>query len=135
MPASPAKIRRFQVAFLKFIDEKKIQDVHIYHHVMNYWSNDRSEVSLQEIKEAITSLCNEKLILSKNNAHLSIGASGVPEEDQKNNAVCTILEAGRKYVKMAELKKTIMNALILLLIAAALYSMWHYRKVLSYFFR
>src|ERR1022692_2560807 len=134
MPANSAKTRKYQIDFLEFLDEKTIEEVHIYYHIMNYWSNDHSMISLQELKEAVTDLCNEKLILSKNNAHLLIGALGVPEEDQKNNAVCTILDAGRRYLRMAKLRRNIQYAFIMLLMIAAFYSMWHY-NIFSYFFR
>lgn len=134
MSARSAKVKKFQVSFLKFLDEKKIPDVHIYHHLMNYWSNDRSDISLQELKEAITDLCNEKCIVSKNNAHLSIGVAGVSEEDQKNNAVCTILDAGRKFVKKEEIKRTLKNWFILGLLLAVGYAVWRFR-VVAFFFR
>ncbi|HXB44466.1 MAG TPA: hypothetical protein VNV85_10435 [Puia sp.] len=134
MSANSAKISKFQINFLKFLNEKTIEEVHIYYHIMNYWSNDQSEISLQELKEAVTDLCNEKLILSKNNAHLSIGVLGIPEDDQKNNAVCTILDAGRIYLKRAELKRNVKFTFIVLLVIAAFYSTWHYR-IFSYFFR
>jgi len=134
MAAKSAKIKRFQVSFLKFLDEKKIPDVHIYHHVMNYWSNDQSEISLQELKEAITGLCNENCILSKGNGHLSIGVAGVSEEDQKNNAVCTILDAGRSFVKKEELKRTVKTWFIVGLLLAAAFAVWRL-KVVAYIFR
>jgi len=134
MSAKSAKIKKFQVSFLKFLDEKKIHDVHIYHHLMNYWSNDQSEISLQELKEAITDLCHENCIVSKNNAHLSIGITGVSEEDQKNNAVCTILDAGRKFVKKEKLKRTVKSWLLVGLLLAIVCTVWRL-KVVAYFFR
>lgn len=134
MSASSAKIRNFKIDFLRFLNEKTIEEVHIYYHIMNYWSNDQSEISLQELKEAVSDLCNEKLITSKNDAHLLIGALGVPEEDQKNNAICSILDAGKRYLRKAELNKRITFALVMVLMIAAFYSIWHY-KVFSYFFR
>jgi hypothetical protein len=134
MSAKSAKIKKFQVSFLKFLDEKKIPDVHIYHHLMNYWSNDQSEISLQELKEAITDLCNENCIVSKNNSHLSIGVAGISEEDQKNNAVCSILDAGRKFVKKEELKRTLKIWFVVGLLLAAAYAVWRL-KVVAYFFR
>jgi hypothetical protein len=134
MAENSAKIKKFQINFLKFLNEKTIDEVHIYYHVINYWSNDQSIISLQELKEAITDLCNDKRIISKNNAHLSIGTPGVPEEDQKNNAICTILDAGRAYLRIAERKKKARNVAVILIILAALYSIWHF-KVFAYFFR
>ena len=135
MASKSKKARNFQIDFLKFLNEKKIAEVHIYHHIMNYWSNDLSMISLQEIKDAITELCDKKLIISKDNAHTSIGAQGVPEEYQKDNAICIIQDTGLKYLKLAELKKTIINIIIVLIIVTALYFVWHYRNMIAYFFR
>lgn len=133
MASRSKKIRNFQVEFLNFLNEKNVQEVHIYHHIMNYWSND-SSMPLHDLRDAITDLCNEKLIISKNNAHCSIGVQGISEEDQKNNSICAIQDAGRKFLRHTEIRKKIKNALVILLIAAALYSMWYYR-IFSYFFR
>jgi hypothetical protein len=133
MASSSKKVRNFQIDFLRFLSEKKIPEVHIYYHVINYWSNDQSVISLVELKDAITDLCNQKLIISKGNAHTLIGAQGVPEEDQKNDAICIIEEAGRKYLKKFELGRNIKKSVVVLLIAAVLFSIWHYRTF-SYFF-
>ena len=134
MASTAKKIRNFQFDFLKFLHEKNVPEIHIYHHIMNYWSNDRSVSSLQDLKDAITDLCDRKLIISKNNAHVTIGMQGVSEEEQKNNAICIIQPAGQKYLKRVQLATTIKRTVVVLVIVATLYSMWHF-KIISYFFR
>jgi hypothetical protein len=135
MASTSKRVKDFQVNLLRFLEEKKIPEVHIYHHVMNSWSNDSSMVSLQAIKDAITELCDKKFIVSKNNAHNSIGVQGISEEDQKNNAVCSIQEAGISYLKKVEAARKMKNAVAIFLIVVALFAVWYYRSMISYFFR
>jgi hypothetical protein len=134
MASTSKKVRDFQIDFLEFLNDKNVPETHIYHHIMNYWSNDQSVISLQELKDAITDLCDRKYIVSKNNAHNSIGLHSVSEEDQKNNAICIIQEPGQRYIKRVRFAKAAKKIFIALLIIAVLYSMWYY-KIVSYFFR
>ena len=127
--------KNFQIKFLKFLSEKKVADVHIYHHVMNYWSNDSSMISLQSLKESITDLCEKKLIVSKNNGHLLLGVQGVSEEEQKNNAICSIEKSGIAYIKKNENIKKAKTFFVLLAIIGLIFSMWHYRKMIIHFFK
>ena len=135
MSASAQNRKDFQIDFLKFLKEKNVSEVHIYHHIMNYWSNDSSMNSLQSIKEAITDLCEKNFITSKNNGHLLIGVQGISEEEQKNNAVCTIQKAGIAYIKQTDNIRNAKNAFVVLLIVGILFSLWHYRKMIVYFFK
>jgi hypothetical protein len=135
MATSAKQIKEFQVDFLRFLSEKKVAEVHIYHHVMNYWSNDSSTISLQTLKDAITDLADRKLIISKNNSHNSIGIQGISEDDQKNNAVCIIQEAGLQYLKKADLARKAKNIILIILIFTALFLLWYNRKMIEYFFK
>jgi hypothetical protein len=135
--ASKAKqIKDFQIDFLKFLNDKDISEVHIYHYLMNYWSNDSSSVaSLQLLKDSITDLCDRKLVVSKNNAHISLGLAGIPEEEQKNNAICMIREEGKAYLKKAEAARKLKSVFVLSVIIAVVFLLWHNRKMIRYFFR
>jgi|SRR5579871_648711 len=134
--ASVAKqVKDFQVDFLKFLIEKNVAEVHIYHHVMNYWSNDTSIGSLQVLKDAITDLCDKKFIISKNNAHNSIGVQGISEEDQKNNAICIIQDEGLAYLKRTESARKAKNITITIFVLVVLFFIWHYRHMIAYFFK
>ncbi len=135
MASKAKRVKHFQDGFLKFLSEKQVAEVHIYHHVMNYWSNDVSISSLQTLKDAITNLCDKKYVISKNNAHMLIGAQGVPEEDQKNNAICIIQGAGLRYLRGRNIIKTLINAFVLIVILALLIFLWVNRKMIIYFFR
>jgi hypothetical protein len=135
MASKTKKVRDFQIDLLKFLVEKNVPEVHIYHHVMNCWSNDYQMLPLQMLKEAVTELCDKKFIVSKNNAHNSIGVQGMPEEDQKNNAICSIQQPGLVYLKKVESAKKMKNAVAIFLIIAALFAIWYYRSMIRYFFR
>ncbi len=130
MSSKDRDIKKFQVNFLQFLSEKKVADVHIYHHVMNYWSNDSSMISLQSLKEAITDLCDKKFIVSKNNGHLLLGSQGISEENQKNNAICSIEKTGIAYLKKNESIKKTKTFIALLVIVGIIFSLWHFRKII-----
>ena len=137
MLSKSKRIKDFQVKLLAFLYETNAEEVHIYHHVMNAWSNDMSMLSLPDMKEAITDLCNRKMIVSKNNAHLSIGLPGSSEEDQKNNAICILQDAGRSYYKKARLMGILRGllklAILILVILVAIYTLYYFRKVIFKF--
>jgi len=118
MSSNSKSIKNFQLHFLKFLVTKVARDVHIYNELMSFWGNNSTRLSLQELKEAISDLCNKKLIVSKRNAHRLIGEQGVTEEEQKNKAVCIILQRGRKYLKRAETRKKAKTLLILITLCA-----------------
>ena len=133
MPLKPKNFRDFQTKLLGFLYETNTPEVHIYHHVMNAWSNEITMLSLPEMKAAITELCDKKMISSKNNAHMNIGLQGVAEDVQMNEAICTLLPEGKKYYKRIRLLKIftkIFKFLVLMAIALiALYTLYYFRKV------
>jgi hypothetical protein len=135
MASKSKKIKDFQVDLLSFLKTKHATEVYIYYHVMNYWSNDPSMISLPDLKCGITDLCERNMITSKNNAHLSIGMPGVSEEDQKNNTLCTIQQEGVKYIERVELMRTIQNILIVTFVVLSLILLWYYKHMIIYFFR
>ncbi|MBS1948592.1 MAG: hypothetical protein JST47_12575 [Bacteroidetes bacterium] len=135
--ASKAKqAKNFQIDFLRFLSTKNFDEVHIYHYVMNYWSNDSSSIgSLQLLKDAITDLCDKKYIVSKDNAHLQLGMAGISEDDQKNNALCTILDAGRSYLKKKHTGRTLRAIVIMVAVIGIACLLWHFRPGTKYLFK
>jgi len=113
MSSNSKAIKNFQIYFLKFLVTKVARDMHIYNELMNFWGNNSTSLSLQELKEAISDLCNKELIVSKRNAHGLIGEQGVPEEEQKSKAICIILRRGRRYLRRVETRKKVRAILIL----------------------
>ena len=126
MASKSYKARKFQIFFLEFLNNNPNREVHIYNEVMNYWSNDLSHISLPELKDAITALCEKHLIISKNNGHNCIGAYGIPEAEQKNNALCIIQDAGRKFLRRIRLRRRIKVGFLALLSAIAIFVLWRY---------
>jgi hypothetical protein len=129
MASMSYKVGKFKVYFLRFLTDNPNREVHIYNEVMNYWSNDSSDISLTEIKSAITDLCDKHFITSKNNAHNSIGLHDTSEQEQKDKAICTILDAGKKYLQKADLNRKIKIAIRAAVILALLYLLWHFAKL------
>jgi len=126
MASKSYKARKFQIFFLEFLDKNPNREVHIYTEVMNYWSNDLTHISLPELKEAINMLCERHFIISKNNGHHCIGTHGIPEAEQKKNALCVIQDAGRKFLRGIRLRRRIKMGLLALLSVMAIYGLWQY---------
>jgi hypothetical protein len=133
MALKPKNFRDFQYKLLGFLYETNTPEVHIYHHVMNAWSNEMTMLSLLEMKAAITELCDKRMISSKNNAHMNIGMPGIAEDVQMNEAICSLLPDGKKYYKRIRFVKILIKLFqILVLIAIiliALYTLYYFRKV------
>jgi hypothetical protein len=134
MSSNSKAIKNFQIHFLKFLVTKVARDVHIYNELINFWGNNSTRLSLKELKEAISDLCNKKLIVSKRNAHGLIGEQGVPEEEQKNKAICIILQRGRKYLKRIETRKKVKAMLIFIsLFAVAVFLIIYFMRLIDVF--
>jgi hypothetical protein len=135
MASNKRKAKDFQLDFLDFLSTKPNEDVFIYHHIINYWSNDDSIVSLGFLKDAITDLCNRGLVLSVNNAHQSIGKHGIPVEVQKNIALCRLTIQGVAYVNREKTRMKLVNYVTITCILGIIVLIWHFRHFITYFFR